>query len=325
MAHRIKQSQGGNGINIKPSYKDGVSTYFSDDNRGVDVPNKNSLISLLVICSLWVMPKHASAQALIPHTVQLDAAKLEKQGLSLAQEAASLGQFQQYELALPRAKLASQLAPKSDRVWFLLGGLYLQTKDYNNAIASLSKAQGLNPKNAAVQFALGSVHFQQEKYQQAASFYMAGLKINPNDPEGLFDLGNAYYMLGKLPDAIAQYNKAVAQNQKFWPAINNIGLIKYEQGDTQTAIKQWQSAVTLDKQAAEPLMALAVASYTKGDQKQGLALGEQALRIDSRYADLDFLKQNLWGTRLLADTKKFVELPSIQAAIQQRESQPAPK
>lgn len=291
------------------------------------MPNKTGLISLLVVCSLWSLPKTASAQALIPHTLQLDAAKLEKQGLSLAQEAASLGQFQQYELALPRARLASQLAPKNDKVWFLLGGLYLQTKDYNNAIASLKKSQSLNPKNADVQFALGSVHFQQQKYQEAAGFYQAGLNLKPNDPEGLFDLGNAYYMLNRPTEAIAQYNKAVAQGQKawpVWPAVNNIGLIKYEQGDANGAVKHWRDAValatTIKQPAAEPLMALAVALYTKGDQKQALTLGEQALRIDQRYADLDFLKQNLWGNRLLADTKKFVELPRIQAALQRRET-----
>lgn len=84
--------------------------------RGGSVPKKTGLISLLVVCSLWYLPSSANAQALIPHTLQLDAAKLEKQGLSLAQEAASLGQFQQYELALPRARLASQLAPKNDKV-----------------------------------------------------------------------------------------------------------------------------------------------------------------------------------------------------------------
>lgn len=289
------------------------------------MPKKTGLISLMVVCSLWNLPKTASAQALIPHTVQLDAAKLEQQGLSLAQEAASLGQFQQYELALPRARLASQLAPKSDKVWFLLGGLYLQTKDYNNAIASLKKSQSLNPKNADIQFALGSVHFQQQKYPEAAGFYQAGLKLKPNDGEGLFDLGNAYYMLGKPAEAIAQYNKAVAQGQKawaVWPAVNNIALIKYEQGDADGALKHWRDAValatTIKQPAAEPLMALAVALYVKGDQKQAFALGEQALRIDERYADLDFLKQNLWGTRLLADTKRFVELPRIQAALQQR-------
>ena len=288
--------------------------------RGGSVPKNVGLISFLVVCSLWSMPKAAQAQALIPHTLQLDAGKLEKQGLSLAQEAAQLGQFQQFELALPRAKLASQLAPQNDKVWFLLGGLHLQTKKYDEAIAALKKAQSLNPKNADAFFAMGSAHFQQQKYPAAIASYQAGLKIKPNDPEGLFDLGNAYYMTGRLSDAIAEYKKAVSNDRKFWPAINNTGLIQYEQGDTQGAIKQWQTAVSLDKQAAEPLLALAVALYTKGDRQQGLAMGEAAIRIDQRYADLDFLKQNLWGERLLADTKKFLELPRIQAALQQRES-----
>lgn len=285
--------------------------------RGGSVPKHIGLISLLVACSLWSMPKAAHAQALVPHTLQLDPTKLEKQGLSLAQEAAQLGQFQQFELALPRARLASQLAPQNDKVWFLLGGLQLQTKDFDGAIAALKKAQSLNPKNPDVLFALGSANFQQQKYQAAISNYQAGLQLKPNDPDGLFDLGNAYYMLNRLPDAIAQYTKAVSQDQKFWPAINNIGLIKYEQGDTQGAIKQWQSAVSIDKQAAEPLLALAVGLYSKGDRQQALKMGESALRIDGRYGDLDFLKQNLWGDRLLSDTKKFLELPSIQAALEQ--------
>jgi tetratricopeptide (TPR) repeat protein len=288
--------------------------------RGGSVRKNVGLISFVVACSLWSTPKAAHAQALIPHTLQLDAAKLEKQGLSFAQEAAQLGQFQQFDLALPRARLASQLAPKNDKVWFLLGGLHLQTKKFDEAIAALKQAQSLNPKNADVLFAMGSANFQQEKYQAAIADYQAGLKLKPNDPEGLFDLGNAYYMVGRFSDAIAQYNKAVSNDKKFWPAINNTGLIQYEQGDIQSAIKQWQAAVSLDKQAAEPLLALAVALYTKGDRQQGLAMGEAALRIDQRYADLDFLKQNLWGQRLLSDTKKFLELPRIQAALQQGES-----
>lgn len=283
--------------------------------RGVSVPKHLHLISLLVACGLWNMPSSVHAQALIPHTVQIDTDKLEKQGLSLAQEAAQLAQFQQIDLALPRAKLATQLAPKNDKVWLLLGGLHLQTKEFGAAIAALTKAQTLNPKNADILFALGSANFQQQNYQASVTHYQAGLKLKPNDPEGLFDLGNAYYMLGRLPDAIAQFNQAVAQDQKFWPAINNIGLIKYEQGDVQGAIKQWQEAVAIDKQAAEPLLALAVAIYNSGDNQQGLAMGEAAIRIDQRYADLDFLKQNLWGKRLLLDTKKFLELPRMQSAL----------
>jgi tetratricopeptide (TPR) repeat protein len=256
--------------------------------RGGSVPKHVSLISLLVVCSLWSIPKAVHAQALLPHTLQLDAAKLEQQGLRLAQEAAQLGQFQQFELALPRAKLASQLAPNNDRVWFLLGGLHLQAKDY-------------------------------------AAAYKAGLKLKPDNAEGLFDLGNAYYMLGRFSDAIAQYNKSFAQDQKFWPAINNIGLINYEQGNIDGAIKQWRASVNIDKQAAEPLLALAVALYNKGDRNTALSMGENAVRIDQRYANLDFLKENLWGERLLADAKKFLALPRIQAALQQSENSSAPR
>ncbi len=289
---------------------------------GNSVPKRVGLISFLFLCSFLSVSPKVNAQALLPHTVQLDAAKLEQQGLVLAQEAAQLAQFRQYDLAMPRARLATQLAPRSDKVWFLLGGLYLQSKELDKAITSLQKAQSLNSKNAETYFALGSAYFQQKKYQSAIGQYRTGLKIKPNDPEGLFDLGNAYYMLGKLPQAITEYKKSVVQKQDFWPAVNNIGLILYEQGDTKNAINQWQQAInkasSTKQPAAEPQLALAVALYTrgsKGDRQKGLAMGEAALRVDQRYANLDFLKENLWGNRLLSDTKKFLELPSIQAAL----------
>ncbi|MFN6032726.1 MAG: tetratricopeptide repeat protein, partial [Dolichospermum sp.] len=131
-------------------------------------------------------------------------------------------------------------------------------------------------------------------------------------------------MLNKLPEAIAQFNLAVKQDQKFWPAINNIGLIKHQQGDIAGAIQQWQTAVKIDKKAAEPLLALAIATYNKGEIQQGLKMGVSALRIDSRYADLDFLKENLWGERLLLEAKKFLELPEVKSALQELREAPMP-
>jgi len=40
-----------------------------------------------------------------------------------------------------------------------------------------------------------------------------------------------------------------------------------------------------------------------------------ALKKDARYGDLKFLEENLWGDRLRAETKKFLENPRIQAII----------
>jgi tetratricopeptide (TPR) repeat protein len=285
--------------------------------KGCPVPNRNAFISLLFLLGLGGVAQPASAQLLVPHTVQLDPTKLERQGLSLAQEAAQLAQFQQYELALPRARLATQLAPKSPEIWSLLGGLYLQTNDLDNGITALKKAQVLDQKNAAVLFALGSAYFQKNSYTTAIDYLKSGLKIKPNVPGALFDLGNAYLMLRQFAEALTQYEKAVAQDKAFWPAINNIGLIKYESGDIDEAIRRWRAAVAIDAKAAEPQLAMAVALYSKGDREQGLTLGEAAIQIDSRYSDLKFLKENLWGNRLLADTKKFLEIPRIQATIAQ--------
>lgn len=303
--------------------------------RGGDLPKRIALVSVMIGCSFCGgVIQSANAQALVPHTLQLDRNKLERQGLSLAQEAAQIAQFQPspemiQQMALPRAKLASQLAPKNDKVWFLLGGLYLQTKNFDNAASALGRAKTLNPKNGDILFALGSVYFQQEQYQKAVGHYQSGLKLKPKDPEGWFDLANANYMLGKHPEAISQYEKAISHNKKFWPAINNIGLILYEQGDISGAMNKWEEAINKAEETkqptAEPQLALAVALYARGDRQKSIAIGEKALRTDGRYAQLDFLKQNLWGQRLLLDTEQFLQLPQIQATLERNRNLPQPR
>jgi tetratricopeptide (TPR) repeat protein len=289
------------------------------------VRNRILSVSLLVALGLWSAVRPATAQALIPHVVQLDPVKLERQGLGLAQEAAQLAQLQQYELALPRAELATQLAPKKAEVWSLLGGLYLQTTKIDQAIVALNQSKALDQKNSSVMFALGSAYFQKTQYAKSVEYLQAGLALKPNVPGAMFDLGNAHLMLRQFPQAIAQYEKAVAQEKKFWPAINNIGLIQYEIGNVPEAIQRWKDALEIDKKAAEPRLALAVALYSRGDREQGLTLGELAIQTDSRYSDLKFLKENLWGDRLLADTKKFLELPRIRATIAQAQGNTLPK
>lgn len=277
------------------------------------------LLPIFVLLAWMTKPAPVSAQALLPYTLQLDAEKLEQQGLNLAQDAVQLTRFQQYDLALSRAKLATQLAPNSFETWFILGTLSIQNQQLDEGIEALSKAQSLNPEEAGVLFSLGNAYFQKGDYRTTVSKIEAGLKLEPDVPEALFDLGNAYYMLDQYSKAIATYEEAADQEPSdtwpVWPAINNIGLVMYEQGDVAGAVDKWQDAIAIDPEAAEPKLAVAVALYTQGEQDRGLALGETALRSDERYGDLDFLKENLWGERLIADTQKFLANPRIQATL----------
>ena len=65
------------------------------------------------------------------------------------------------------------------------------------------------------------------------------------------------------------------------------------------------------------MLAIAVVRYTQGDRAESLQLGIEALEVDSRYADLEFLEENLWGRELLAATQIFFEAPSIKAILAQ--------
>jgi tetratricopeptide (TPR) repeat protein len=95
-------------------------------------------------------------------------------------------------------------------------------------------------------------------------------------------------------------------------------------GDVDGAIKRWEQAIAIDDKAAESMLALAVALYGKGDQAKGLSMGEAALKLDKRYATVEYLKENLWGDRLIADTQKLLATPEMKAALDKIQDAPPP-
>ncbi|HEY9828624.1 MAG TPA: tetratricopeptide repeat protein [Stenomitos sp.] len=263
------------------------------------------------------------SQVVIPHTVAPEAKQLQQTGISLLREAVQLAQFQQYAPALARAQLAIQLLPTSGEAWALLGGLYLSVDKLDPGIQALEKSLTLNSKNAGVNFSLGSAYFRKGNYPAAVRSLEAGLKAKPGVPDALFDLGNTYFRMGRLDEAINRYQQAVAKDQKFWPAINNVGLIEYEQGNIDKAVQAWKAAIAIDEKATtEPKLALGVALYKQGQTEQGISLAAAALSTDRRYGDVAFLKDNLWGDRLIADTKLVLATPKVRETLASKASPP---
>lgn len=286
------------------------------------MPQRNSLLSVLAIAtvSLGFTPP-AISQALLPRMIELDPQNLESQGLALLQDALQLVRFDQYEQALPRVKLATELAPTEFRTWFLLGSIYVQQQEFEPGITALERSLKLVPSSGNVPerpgllFMLGSAYFQNEQYLDARRVFTAGLAEEDDSVEAWFDLGNTDYRLRNYQDAIAAYEEAVKLESQFWPAINNIGLVHYEQGQVDAAIRQWQAALRVEPEAAEPMLALAIARYRQGQQEEALRIGLEALQLDPSYGDLDFLELNLWGTTLLEHTSQFFALPEIQPFV----------
>ena len=281
---------------------------------------KRITVSLLLLIGTWShQTQLASAQALLPYTLPLDQERLQADGKSLATDALQLTQFEQFDEALARAQLAAQLLPGDPDILALLGSLYLQASEpqADRAVTTLEQAKALRPDNALIRFALGNAHFMQQDYNRAISAIEAGLELEPGNPNALFDLGNAYFKINEFDTAIAQYEQAVEEESTFWPAINNIGLVKYEAGDTAGAIAEWQRALEVAaEEQSEPQLAIAVAQFAQGNQASS-DIAIVALERDPRYADIEFLVNNLWGDKLIADTQQFFSTPTLRELLVQ--------
>jgi tetratricopeptide (TPR) repeat protein len=292
--------------------------WFSFSNLELNCPKfwRNGFLSLLVIFgSFFYSHQKVSAQALLPYTPEVNSEYLDPYGAELLQDAVQLIRFREYDLALSRAKLASQLSPNHYESWFILGTLYIQQEQIEEGVKALQKSKELAPQEAEVLFALGNSYFQLADYENAVKELEAGLKINAEVPQAYFDLGNSYLKLARYTNAIYAYEKAVKLEAEFWPAINNIGLIEYEEGKVDSAIEKWRKSLTIDENQSEPMLAIAVALYTQGKESEGLKLGEKALKLDRSYGDLKFLEENLWGEKLLSDTAKFFQNSIIQGLV----------
>ncbi len=270
------------------------------------------LFSLSLVFSLT---HSLAAVAQVPHTATIDFKELRESGLALAQEAAQRTQFQQYDIALQQAELATQLVPDDYRVWAVTADIYLRTDETDKGIEALDRARKLEPQDPAINLALGTAYFRKQEYKTATDYYEKGVQLKPDSPGALFDLGNAYYLTQRYTEAVSTYQKAVDLSDDFWEAINNIGLVRYEQGQKDGAIAEWERALAINPKAAEPQLALAVALFGKGDRSKSLKLAETALKTDQQYGSMDFLKEQLWGDRLLQDTKLFLSTPQMKSVL----------
>lgn len=121
---------------------------------------------------------------------------------------------------------------------------------------------------------------------------------NNDNASTYFNQGINNHKQEKYQEAIDNYNKSASLGVKKVEAFTKIGLIKYEKEDETGAILKWGEALSLDSEALEPKMAVCAAYHALGERQKALQLAKQIIEIDRKWADLDFLKRNLWGERL---------------------------
>ncbi|MCH9813793.1 MAG: tetratricopeptide repeat protein [Epsilonproteobacteria bacterium] len=101
---------------------------------------------------------------------------------------------------------------KTDLDYFLLGNLYFQQTDYEEAIVNYQKVIALNPEYEAAYYNMGIAYAKQEEYGQAIVNYQKSIALNPQDDDAYYNMGIAYAKQEEYGQAIVNYQKAIELN-----------------------------------------------------------------------------------------------------------------
>lgn len=118
-----------------------------------------------------------------------------------------------------------------------------------------------------------------------------------------YDRGTSLQKEGNYQAALSEYRLALASDSQYTPAIINIALIEYEEGEIDRAILKWHEIVQENPDRAEAKLALAAAFYQKGRKFEAFRMARSALNTNESFRDKEYLKENLWGDRLISDTE----------------------
>ncbi|MEH2324261.1 MAG: tetratricopeptide repeat protein [Nostoc sp.] len=218
-----------------------------------------------------------------------------------------------YNQAIKLYSQAIKLQPDDGSNYIFRGDVYFNLKNNQAALADFNQAIKLQPDDALYYVVRSSAYFELKDYQAALADYSQIIKLQPDNANAYFGRGVINQKQGSDRAALSDYNQAIAKDGKLVAPIINIGYIKYEKGDVEGAIQQWEKAVQINGKLAEPQMAIAVALYAKGEQEKALNMAQSALRLDKSFANVNVLKENLWGTHLVAEAQKLLSHPTIQA------------
>ena len=150
------------------------------------------------------------------------------------------GNFQE---ALQEQKKAVELNPDDDESLKLLGGIYIELKQYEKAVKVLEKGKQINPNNDAIRFELSWALEELGNQNKSLSELKEAVRLAPKNPMYLTNLGIAY---GKIEDKELQeesYKKALAIDPDYLDAMYNLALLEAEQNNGKRAIELFKKFI----------------------------------------------------------------------------------
>jgi tetratricopeptide (TPR) repeat protein len=193
-----------------------------------------------------------------------------------------------YAGSLEDAKEEVRNNPDDASTHYNLGGAYIKSGKWKEAIESYKQVLRIDPDHADAHFYLGCIYDELGKYQEAIESFKQAIRIDPVEAVAHFNLGYAYGELGKYEEAIESYKQVIRIVPDFADAHTNLGNAYNESGKWEEAREAWQQAIRI-----EPYFAMAHnnlgCTYNKtGKHKKAIESYKKAISINPDDAEVHY-------------------------------------
>ena len=127
----------------------------------------------------------------------------------------------------------------------------IDKKDFESAKSNLIKLKENNPKNYSIYYLLGCISEEQKDFAGAIDNYKESILLNENFLYSVLRLGNLYYKLKNLFQSESFFLKAIKIDSRNFEAYYNLGIINFENNRFKDAISFFKNSIKLDNNSYE--------------------------------------------------------------------------
>ena len=167
------------------------------------------------------------------------------------------------------------------RVALILG----EQKDYPKAIGRLTEILKARPAELKVRDYLGYIYEESKDTQKAIETYTFNVQLEPTYFEGHLHLGVLYYRLKKFPEAVEHLGRAVALNPKQPEAHVVLGLAYMQQDQFEKSAEIFQEGIRHIPKSADLHFNLGTAYDKLNRFDDVVRVMEIAIKLDPHHAD----------------------------------------
>jgi tetratricopeptide (TPR) repeat protein len=152
-------------------------------------------------------------------------------------------------------KVASQMKPNNEKIYFNIGVSYIYLKEYYNAIEYLSKAISLNNKYVTAYINIAISYKRIKEYNKAIKSLSIASKIDSTEPDIFYNLANLYSVIEEYDISLELYHKTLKLNSNYYKAYHGIALVYNHQMNYKLAMKYLEKTLQINKHYPDAIFA----------------------------------------------------------------------